>query len=668
MPRDMKFTGFSAGSAVAITASLHGSDPVDATVSSWGGSTTSDDTGITIVTDRSILRAAPDSVGLRVDLSDGGFATAAPASEDDYNPQFHDLYYYWDTGDQGTWTAPENVLAPWRSKKSAYGPFIRHMYTEPGTYTVGVTVVEPATGLIASTTMEVVVEDPDAIFAGANTICVSTDSADTFVGAPAGSQQFTDFAAAQTALDDLTSPGRLLFKRGQTIDHAWTMANVSTDVSFGAWGAGAKPIIAQPTGTPSTRFNFPSTYTEVNAARAVEARFADLNFVSDWNPIDGSGAGGAAVGTTGSISFMFSDVDFDGYGNPFVHNDAKVGGEVVQTPGFHYHFDNMDLTNYQSYAIITGMQLNARTSFTGCKMAQNALAPQALAGINGGGSLRQSFARELYIAGCDIFHNMGHGNTSFGNNPFTWSSNRLVDMAADDGAKMNINTSSFEGGAEVINFASVTAIPTKIANGLIQHCVLVGDDTTSYCAAVRYAGFTVRNNLMILPNTPMREHMNPARAFVFFAPRSGANTHNTDTDPQRDSPNKVYSNTFVGLRSNPANNNWGYLSVRDFQQVPGSIDENNILYRPNQTGGNGDAPLDTTTLLPWSPRNQGWRNGDTGQLDTAYALQPTELAFYLPSDGSAALGSATGVFARDDLRGVVRAVGRADKGAFQVTT
>ena len=436
-------------------------------------------------------------------------------------------------------------------------------------------------------------------------------------------------------------------------------------MSFGAWGTGARPVFTPPLGVTSARFNFPSTYTEVSAGRATEARFADLDFVSDWNPIDGLGFGGNAVGSTGAVSFMFSNVDFSGYGNPFVHNDRIVNGERFQTPGFNYHFDNMVLTNYQSYAIITGDQLEARTTFTGCSLAQNPLAPQALPNRQGGDGLHQGFARELYIAGCDFFHNMGHGGGSYGNNPFTWASNRLADSAVDDGAKINIHTTSFEGGAEGINFATRHATHTKIANGLIHNCVVVGDHTTAYSVAIGYAGFTVRNNLMIMPDTPLRSPLNPGRAFVQIAPRSGSS--HTDTDPMRDAPNKVYSNTFVGLRSKEDNQNLGYLGVRDNQQVPGSVHENNILYRPNQDGGDVDGPLDATTLLPWSPRNQGWRNGDTGQLDTSYAFQAAELAVYLPSDGSAALGSATGVFARDDLRGVVRAVGSADRGAFQVT-
>ena len=328
----------------------------------------------------------------------------------------------------------------------------------------------------------------------------------------------------------------------------------------------------------------------------------------------------------------------------------------------------MDLTDYQSYAILTGRQLSANTTFTGCKLAQNVLAPQALAGIQGGGSLRQGFARKLYIAGCDFFHNMGHGDN--GNlNPFTWASNRLIDHPGDDGASVNICNSSFEGGAEGINFGTIPydGSSTKTINALIHNCVVVGDHTTGSSIEFRYAGLTVRNNLMILPDTPIREGINAAQAFVYIGPRGGR-PHN-DNDPQRTSPNKVYNNTMVGLRGDDLQRPWlpGYLGVIDDQLVPGSVDENNILYRPNQTNGSTYAPLDTTALLPWSPRSQGWRNGETGFLDTDYALDPSELAFYRPMPGSPALRSATGEVAHDDMLGVERTPGRADKGAFQVS-
>ena len=615
-----------------------------------------------IVADRGILSAAPDSVGFTVDLSGTSFATPAPNGADDYDEQFHDLYYYWDTGDTGSWTAPENVMPEWKSKQSAYGPFIRHMYTEPGTYTVSVIVIEPSTATVETATLEIVVNDPDVVFAGANTICISTDPSDTFTGAPAGSQRFTSYTQAQAALEALNAPGRLLFKRGQSFVNQWVMDNVKTDVAFGAWGAGDKPIITITNDSPTTQFRFRPAYPE-SAGRPVEVRFDNLSFVGAWNPIDGTGAGGAGIGGHGDISFMLSDLDFKGFTSIFNQDDDN-SDNPPQYPGFHYHFDNVSLTDYRSYAILTGRQFSANTTFTGCKLAQNVLAPQALAGQEGGGSVRQGFARNLYIAGCDFFHNMGHDQS--GNlNPFTWASNRLIDYAGDDGASVNICNSSFEGGAEGINFGSRTGVSTKTINGLIHNCVVVGDHTTVYTIVLRYAGFTVRNNLLILPGTPIRESMGVARGFVWFAPRTGNN--HTASDPQRTSPNKAYNNTMVGLRTDDQNGRWAYLGVRDFQLVPGSVDENNMLYRPNQTNGSTYAPLNTTTLLPWSPRNQGWRNGDTGVLNTDYAVDPSALAFYRPVTGSSALRSAAGVVARNDMLGVERTPGNADKGAFQVS-
>ena len=54
-------------------------------------------------------------------------------------------------------------------------------------------------------------------------------------------------------------------------------------------------------------------------------------------------------------------------------------------------------------------------------------------------------------------------------------------------------------------------------------------------------------------------------------------------------------------------------------------------------------------------------------LDTDYAVDPSALTFYRPVTGSAALESATGVVARDDMFGVERTPSKADKGAFQVS-
>ena len=98
--------------------------------------------------------------------------------------------------------------------------------------------------------------------------------------------------------------------------------------------------------------------------------------------------------------------------------------------------------------------------------------------------------------------------------------------------------------------------------------------------------------------------------------------------------------------------------------MPGSVDENNILYRPNQTNGSADGPINTAILVPWSPRNQGWRNGNTGVLDTDYAIDRSALAIYMPLPGSPAFESATGVVAYDDMFGRKRRPGKVDKGAF----
>ena len=619
---------------------------------------------VSITVHRSIVQVAPDSVGFEVNLAGAGFETRAPASAEAYDPQYHDLYYYWDTGDTDVWTAPENIMPERKTKQTAYGPFIRHMYARPGTYAVGVTVVEPATGHMATGSVQIVVQDPEVVYAGRGSIYVSTDPAESWDGVPSTAQRYTNLGSAQAALDSLTIPCRLLFKRGQAFVHEWTADNISTDVTFSHWGQGEKPIITMTDGRPKTPFRFRAQYPQISAGRHVEVRFDQLAFVGEWNPINGSGERGAAMLAYGNISFMFSSVDFKGYGNIFVQDDTSKDNPEQYT-GFHIHFDNMNLTNYQSYAVLTGRQTHSNISFTGCKLAQNVLAPSALAGFQGGGSVRIGSTNKLYLAACDFFHNMGHAGGAYGTNPFTWASNRLTDYPFRDGFKMNIWGCTFEGGAELINFGTVHGQNTKIANGLIHYCVGVGDHTTNVGILIRYAGFTIRNNLIIMPDVPQR--LGPTRAFVGFMPRTGRE-HDPTLDPRRNAPNKAYNNTFVGLRSFESNENWAYLAVRDFQMTQGSRSENNVLYLPRIDGGNADAPLDTRTRLPWSARNQGWRNGDTGYLDRSYAPEDHELMLYRPLEGSAALGDAiNGTVAYDDFWGRKRDMAYPSRGAFEAT-
>ena len=150
---------------------------------------------------------------------------------------FHDLHYHWDYGDpdSGAWSTSR------KSKNEDLGAIGGHVYETPGVYTATLTVTD-SSGASSQATVEITVEDPDVVFAGTNTICISTDG--DFTGAPAGSLHVASDSWA-TIASSLGTGKRVLLKRGNT----WVSDGTRITMNFagpgilGAFGTGPKPII-----------------------------------------------------------------------------------------------------------------------------------------------------------------------------------------------------------------------------------------------------------------------------------------------------------------------------------------------------------------------------------------------------------------------------------------
>jgi hypothetical protein len=122
------------------------------------------------------------------------------------------------------------------------GPEAAHVFETPGVYVVTLSATD-GTNTVSNSCAQIVVQDPDLVFAGTNTICFSTGT--NFAGCPSGAatHQVSSFS---TAINTYQATGkRLLFKRGDTftagVSRAWiTAAGPGT---VGAFGTGAAPIM-----------------------------------------------------------------------------------------------------------------------------------------------------------------------------------------------------------------------------------------------------------------------------------------------------------------------------------------------------------------------------------------------------------------------------------------
>jgi PKD repeat protein len=150
---------------------------------------------------------------------------------------FHDCLYQWDYGDpaSGVWETSK------KNKNRDVSPIAGHVFETPGKYTVTL-IVTDVTGATAKKTVAITVTDPAVEFAGANTICISTDK--DFTGAPPKALQITT-SDWNEVTDQLDTGKRVLLKRGQT----WNVGIASKNLKFpgpaifGAFGTGPRPIL-----------------------------------------------------------------------------------------------------------------------------------------------------------------------------------------------------------------------------------------------------------------------------------------------------------------------------------------------------------------------------------------------------------------------------------------
>jgi len=167
-------------------------------------------------------------------------ATADPAvvapPEVNGRREYADYRYEWDFGDpeSGTW------VTSGLSRNRDFGYVSAHVYELPGTYTVTLRVTTTA-GATSEYTEQIVVADPEVVYAGAATVCASTGT--EFSGCPTGAQHVTasDIASLNPFVG---SQRRILLHRGDTwLVSGASILDLATEGPFtlGAYGPCESP-------------------------------------------------------------------------------------------------------------------------------------------------------------------------------------------------------------------------------------------------------------------------------------------------------------------------------------------------------------------------------------------------------------------------------------------
>ena len=146
---------------------------------------------------------------------------------------FHQVRYSFNFGDERgqTWAIsglPKNVQSG--------GPLAAHVFDHPGTYQVRVRAADLAGGY-SERSVSVEVLDPNVVYAGMKTICVSTVG--NFSDCPDGASRVV-MVPNSAALNGR----RVLLRRGETFGSI-EIGHGSQNVQVGAFGTGAKPRVSR---------------------------------------------------------------------------------------------------------------------------------------------------------------------------------------------------------------------------------------------------------------------------------------------------------------------------------------------------------------------------------------------------------------------------------------
>jgi len=194
---------------------------------------------------------------------EAGLTSSSPASR-----TFHDHDYTWSFGDAaaGVWGTTG------KSRNLAKGAVAAHVYETPGSYTATLTVKRGST-VVHAQSFTITVDDPDVVYRGTATTCVSDTAHRDFAGSPGG--------ARLIATDDLSTitkyavaGSRILFHRGSS----WTTGGLkfpdnAGPVTLGAYGTGSGK---------DARGN----YGNAPLITVTSGTFCTLSFKQDWRIMD----------------------------------------------------------------------------------------------------------------------------------------------------------------------------------------------------------------------------------------------------------------------------------------------------------------------------------------------------------------------------------------------
>ena len=642
----LTFEGIVTGAAVSLSAQQGGNSD-SASVTTWGQADSS-----------SLNLAVSASRSSGVAPFGALFTADATSMETRVVSPFHDIEGVWDYGSPGNFTALDNSPLWGTDSNIGYGPRGVHVHETPGTYQVAHTAYDGAG--TRTETMTVTVEDPDVVFAGADTAVMS--AAGNFSGAPAGASTFTSLSAAISHVEGRTN-GRLLLRADETFTSNIVIDKPSGRVLVGRFGhSGAeRPLLDMSSSN--------QTAVIIRGANLSEIVVCDLRIRGGYDPTATSqpnAPNGSGIDLSGNVSDKPLDahktiwnVEMENLGNMGIDCD----GVDFDTPNRRLYVGNTRIIGWFNYGILGGDA--GDWGFAGCVFKQ----PTGT--VNGQFKSSSSSHTDFWADHGPFRLSRPLGMTVFSNCDFTsfndWSaggdSQSLQDVIrwnAGTHADQELVIDRFRGeggGFNIYNLTNGSNSGVTDNYVLIDRMFFVDSEASKYCLTSPMGGVTWRNCIGVLPNIPAGESTGSRR--MFSDDPDGANI-NSGARTRR---SEFYSNALIDLRNDqnastrgPGNNNRAYNPGGyefGLQSVSGTFFGNNLLHAPNMaTGGEtAHAPLNTT------PQWDVWWDGERWEgapVDTSRAYGNTPTASFAPEPGSIAIGSASGKVSLMDFYGNLR--------------
>jgi hypothetical protein len=611
---------------------------------------------------RSAQGVAPDAVFFSAEIATAEIIP--PPDRRAYDESFHKPLYVWDFGDPGAASDKVvNLPAVHNDLNRAYGKEVAHVFTRPGLFTVTCTVYDPGGRLVGSVARTVEVADPEQRFAGDATILLDPDGRGDPEAYP-GAQVVTTWSAAWEALHGLGGPGRLLLPRGRTLQFAdrFTIDWRYTNVYLGGWGAGERPVL-ECTGDHLFYAHHSTTGDIV---------FLGIAFRGPWDSSTETGqhAIGFSTEQEGDRSILFDDCTFSGFGMTLQMIDEW---DATFTTMMALH--NCDITNWGDYGIYVGRNVAQFTAFLGTAIHQ---ASDAMMGggarkqgdTNQHGPIRLSNGGRTYVVACDLFSRNGWslaGNLAADQPCFRWSTSPREQTEIR--CSCVIERTAMEGGFEIVALRdAIRDEPYFGTNFVMDKCLLVGTARTFSGVGVQFTGTTIRNTIMVRPNTPMISD----RWYGWVRSETPRSPNLQDPDD----PVEIYANTMVNLMDDTNRDGSDLILEDEIDLFAVHSFENNVGLAPNARGQQAEpgglvlAPMPTVGGV-WTSRYLGpkYRNlRDSGAqltLDARFATPPGSVGMYIPETGSQMIDDASGRVAVDDFFGRWRGLDP-DRGAVEL--